>query len=528
MLSDKHLASAISNIAQRAERIIENDRVVKTYVEVGILPQVANANNQIIYGRRGTGKTHLFRYLENHLKAESKKPIVVYIDCRTLGSASEYNNKDNSLERRCFALFKDIIDNLAWTALTFIAEEAPVEAEKAMISLSQISEATQMKQSVPATKEVTERTVDKAATESSANITLSLTNPEFTVGGKKADGIDIEKTSKYTIDGGDKVHFPDLHYSLKTLTEHADAQIFLLIDEWSSLPTDIQPFLAEFIKRSFLPIAQITVKIAALEYRSNFRIQMEQGAYIGFDLGADIATHLDLDDYFVFDRNPEAITGNFAEILYRHVLNEMPEEGFERSYGIKSGADFIRTIFADSNNFQELVRASEGVIRDMLNIFTLSFFYSQRQGKEKIDKKSIIESSRQWFERDKSNSLDDSLRETLRLIVDEVIGKKRARSFLIPRELEKHEKIQRLFDARVIHFITRGYADKDNPGLRYDVFGLDYGTYVDLLTTNKKPELNFVDIDEREDEAEFIVPFDDKRSIRRIILTREILEQTVT
>lgn len=97
----------------------------------------------------------------------------------------------------------------------------------------------------------------------------------------------------------------------------------------------------------------------------------------------------------------------------------------------------------------------------------------------------MVESSRQWFERDKAQNLDPQLNQILRRIVDEVIGKKRARSFLISRELERHENIQKLFDARVIHFIKRGYADKDNPGVRYNVYSLDYGTYVDLINTTK-------------------------------------------
>jgi hypothetical protein len=307
------------------------------------------------------------------------------------------------------------------------------------------------------------------------------------------------------------------------LCDYTGAQIYFLFDEWSSLPFELQPLLAEFLKRSYLPIPQITIKIAALEYRSNFTIQQERNNHIGFELGSDISTNLDLDDYYVFDRNPEAITSNFGEMLFRHVGNELEEQYLLDTYGIKNGIDFIRTLLTDSNNFRELVRASEGVIRDMINIFTLAFFDAQRQGKDKIDKKSIVESSRQWFERDKAQNLDDKLSQILRKIVDEVIGNKKARSFLIPRELEKHENIQKLFDARVIHFIKRGYADKDNPGIRYNVFGLDYGTYVDLLTTNKKPELEFLTIEERNEIDDFIVPFDDKRSIRRIVLTEEIL-----
>ena len=112
----------------------------------------------------------------------------------------------------------------------------------------------------------------------------------------------------------------------------------------------------------------------------------------------------------------------------------------------------------------------------------------------------------------------------LRRIVDEVIGHRRARSFLLPRALEKHPMIQRLFDARVIHHMQRGYADKDNPGVRYNIYTLDYGTYVDLIGTSKQPQLTLDDM--AIDQTDIVVPFDDKRSIRRIVLTEQILDLT--
>lgn len=92
---------------------------------------------------------------------------------------------------------------------------------------------------------------------------------------------------------------------------------------------------------------------------------------------------------------------------------------------------------------------------------------------------------------------------------------------MIPRDLEKHDIIQKLFDSRVLHLIKRGYADKVNPGIRYNVYTLDFGTYVDLIQTSKEPDIDFLD-SENKDGDEFIVPFDDKRSIRRIILTEQI------
>ena len=72
--------------------------------------------------------------------------------------------------------------------------------------------------------------------------------------------------------------------------------------------------------------------------------------------------------------------------------------------------------------------------------------------------------------------------------------------------------------------MQRGYADKDNPGVRYNIYNLDYGTYVDLIGTSKEPAIDLKDENEESISCKVIVPFDDKRSIRRIILTKEVLE----
>jgi hypothetical protein len=178
-------------------------------------------------------------------------------------------------------------------------------------------------------------------------------------------------------------------------------------------------------------------------------------------------------------------------------------------------------LFTERNTCAELARASEGVIRDLINIFTQAYFNAQRRGRDSIDKKAVLVSARQWFEQDKAQYLDDQIQKVLRRIVDEVIGKRRARSFLLTRELEKHPTIQRLFDARVLHHMKRGYADKDNPGVRYNIYAIDYGAYVDLIGTSKEPEL---DLQKSREGADIVVPFDDKRSIRRIVLDASILE----
>jgi hypothetical protein len=319
-----------------------------------------------------------------------------------------------------------------------------------------------------------------------------------------------------------------IYKTLSEILDLAGTHLYILIDEWSSLPLDIQPYLAEFLKRGVLTVNQCTLKISALEYRCRFNLRQSTGI-IGFELGADISTAIDLDDYFVFDRNPSQITSIYSDILFKHISSELPIDYLKYTHMVNSGSDLMSRMFTEKKTFEELSRAAEGVIRDLINIFTKAFFDSHKRGRVNIDKKSITESARQWFEQDKSqNHLDDQLQGILQRIVTEVIGEKKARSFLLPRDLERHPVIQSLFDARVLHHLQRGYADKDNPGVRYNIYTIDYGTYVDLIGTSKQPQLNLLDITEEEDGSndrlnDLVVPFDDKRSIRRIILNESIL-----
>ena len=215
----------------------------------------------------------------------------------------------------------------------------------------------------------------------------------------------------------------------------------------------------------------------------------------------------------------QTITSAYADILFRHLSSELPE-GHLAAHGVADGDTLASRLFTERSTCAELARASEGVVRDLINIFTSAYFNALRRGRDSIDRKAISEAARQWFEQDKSRYLDDELQATLRRVVDDVIGNRKARSFLLPRELERHPIVQKLFDARVLHPMQRGYADKDNPGVRYNIYSLDYGTYVDLIGTSKQPQIGLAESGE---DPEIIVPFDDKRSIRRIILDADVL-----
>ena len=521
MLQDQDIMSAVSKILQRSERQIDEQKVVEIFVDLGILSQINNRNNQIIYGRRGTGKTHVLRVVGHKLQQSNPKDIAVYVDCRTLGSSEQFTDVALPMQQRVVALLRDLIGPVYNALLEHIVSTGGDNAQRALDSLDKL---------IPSITEVglklqeEKRSISDASSSSnelSGNIDIKLPI-DVSLGGKTTNSTNSAHSveQKFTVISSDKIVFPSISETLNEVFSLTGTHIYLLIDEWSSLPSDIQPYLAEFVKRTILPIKEFTIKIAALEYRCSFSHQTPNGN-IGFELGADISTAPDLDDYYVFDRNPERISNAYGEILLRHMSVELPDRYLRDKYNIKSGSDLGSKLFTQKPVLQELSRSCEGVIRDLINIFTKSFFDAQRRGRDTIDQKAIITGAREWFEQDKARSLSPEMNRALRRITDEVIGKRQARSFLMARDHERHPLIQRLIDARVLHQMQRGYADKDHPGIRYNIYSLDYGTYVDLLGTKKAPQ---IDLSEDKSSSDIVFPFDDKRSIRRIILDPAFLD----
>ena len=510
---------AASRILQRSERQEDLQKLIGTFVDVGVIHQLNNRNNQILYGRRGTGKTHILKVLGSEL-SEDKRNCVVYIDARTLGSTAQYSDPTIPMRQRCLALFRDILLEIHSPLLEHIFNRTPENPDVALQAVSDLGSAivepviTYVEESVSQTLEASTAEKSKLSLTAGTDRKVSL-SAEAGTDQTNRDQV----VTGYKVSTDDKVVFPNLHRHLSTALGESDTYLYILLDEWSQLPLDIQPYLAEFLKRGVLPVQRATLKIGSLEYRSRFA-SVDSLPIVGFELGADIATAPDLDEYFVFDRNPDQIINTYADVLLRHLNSELPSDYLNNKYNIRSGVDLIARMFTEKETFKELARASEGVVRDLINIFTTALFDAQRRARTSIDKSAILDAARKWFEQDKSQYLDDQLQTVLRHIVDDVIGSRRARSFLLPRTLERHPVVQRLFDARVLHHMQRGYADKDNPGLRYNIYTLDYGTYVDLMGTSKQPTLDFLEPDS---EPNLIVPFDDKRSIRRIILSEEIL-----
>ena len=102
------LNELLLKLSKRAEKY-SLDQLAASFVDVGpLFTLLSNTDNQIVFGRRGTGKTHVLSYLQNHLVSESL--CVVKIDMRIMGSSGGiYADHNTAISERATRLLCDTL-----------------------------------------------------------------------------------------------------------------------------------------------------------------------------------------------------------------------------------------------------------------------------------------------------------------------------------------------------------------------------------------------------------------------------------
>jgi hypothetical protein len=508
--------NSLLKLRKRAEKY-STDQLVKTFVDVGpLFTMLTNPDHQILYGRRGTGKTHVLRYLTSQKQKEGHCSI--NIDLRTIGSTGGiYSDDSIPLAERATRLLVDALSTIHDQILDFALEQSEqIDLSKIGPVLDSLADSIMEVQILgPVEKEDTSEEESGKTKSSSFNLSPE---PSFGIGSSQNIGNKFQSRTKSSGIEKHRVHFPSIQHDfakiIKLITPY---EIWIVLDEWAEIPLDLQPFLGDLIRRTLFPTYGITVKIGAIEHRSNFRILKSTAEYIGLEIGADV-TSLNLDEYMVFDNNEYLSIDFFKNLIFKHLKPLLPT-----SLSFKYADDFVNSTFTQTAAFEEFVRASEGVPRDAINILVQA---AMKAGSGKISINQIRSASRVWYNRDKEKAVSanpEALR-LLRWIIDEVIGNRNARAFLLRTDIDS-PLIEYLYDARVIHIIKQSIAGKDDPGVRYNVYSVDYGCYVDLINTSRAPKGLFeVETDEG---LKFVsVPQNDYRAIRRAILNLDEFEES--
>jgi hypothetical protein len=521
------LNRAFLRLSRRAEQS-DPVKLVETFVDVGpLFTMLSSGDHQILYGRRGTGKTHALAYLADQCR--KRGDLAVYIDMRTIGSTGGiYGDPNLPIAERGTRLLLDTIgaihDGLVDYALAL--DSASGNATQALTLLDRLAD--EIANSVRVVGTVQTEDTDASTSSSQSGLTGGVKlspSPAVTLEASSSDTSEQTFQRRVQRHGVEmhRVHFGAVSGLLRDLIPCLGiGRLWILIDEWSSTPLDLQPLLGDLVRRSVFPVNGITVKIGAIEQRSDFRVGLPAGDHLGIEVGADAAADINLDDFMVFGNDANRAKEFFQNLLHKHVVAELAEEGLEAE-APATPHQLVQQAFTQRNAFDEFVKAAEGVPRDAINIIAMAAMYA---GDEVISIPWLRSAARSWYQRDKEAALGDEERSLLVWIMSEVIGERQARAFMLEQgEDRRHPLIRSLYDARVLHLLRRGIAARDRPGVRFNGWGLDYGCYVDLINTVKAPRGLFEVEEDGGSDATFVdVPSDDYRSIRRAILDLEAFE----
>lgn len=327
--------------------------------------KVYGYKNQVIYGRRGTGKTHLLKALQEQLIMDTSIQVFpIYIDARKFKPLL----KNDTPLYYSLILFKEIVVELLRVAYENVE------------FLYRNSDGTNVEPELLREKQDTIRmylerfnaTFKGSIFYKLGDVAFSSSEIESVAASLK---LSIQPEAKYDIQKSSEAQTSTEEIKYISFSEMSDIvdsligdfnieRLYLLIDEWSEIPIDTQPFLSELLKRTFITL-KVTLKIAAIPNRT--RLMIDKG--LGLENGGDIFGH-DLDNRYIYELNQETTKTFFNELLFNQLslVNPSLFKGFYDEKSQRPVHNFIN-LFLANQALREILIASAGIPRDFLSIF---------------------------------------------------------------------------------------------------------------------------------------------------------------
>ncbi|NAW97695.1 ORC-CDC6 family AAA ATPase [Vibrio sp. V23_P3S9T160] len=492
-LKSEAIKTCVSGLADnvRAENI-EYESYIKLYSGTENILNINNRNNTIIYGRRGSGKTHLLKALQEKIAIDlySNKNFPIYIDIRRI--VPLLSSEQGSQEINSILIFKYLMQELAHTLILNINHICGINefdsVNDQVLKLKELDLLDKFKSiylEFDGRKFVkpTSLTVSEEEIKSLGGSAKISRNPELSA-----------KKDLQTKVSGDKkmnsyISILDITNEIENILESLSLRrITLIIDEWSEIEMSTQIYLAEILKKSFSAIP-VTLKIAAIPNRTNLGIKTEE-KFFGLEDGGDIFGY-PLDMRYVFEVNKSETRNFFNDLIYKHLYSIDPSSIDGLLKDNKTEKDKIINLFFANVAMNEILVASAGIPRDFMNLFIDSydkFLLSSGPSSKRISVKNLRSANSEWYETDKKEQIDKHPieRQLLTEIVKEVIENKKSIHFLVQEKHTKNKHMQNLIDFRVMHLRKKGYSHKDHSGTSYNVFSIDYGCYNSLNISKNK------------------------------------------
>lgn len=500
-ISRKDMIEAIKAIKLRVEKQPAGVNSLENFVQTIDFNALSASNTQIIYGRNGTGKSHLLKAFSQHCEEtyETTKVLPVYIDMRELelGPVLPSIPLDDLIIRFYRLFLTKVVEQLKKFSNKVITVsllksifggenkdriqriDQSIEKIYSILSLDNIEE--RVKEYVKKV-ELDKENTTKLAGKASMTSRLSLLKSEAQVGA----GIDISaeesEKNKETIEliynGLAIIDYNALRKELEnTISQCGATSIILLIDEWSSVGLSIQAILAEMIRKTIGESNKVFLKIVALKYFTQMSAIIDFPQRVGFQFGVDISELLDLDNLLNCDINQQEVKDFLVIVAYKHLCLELPQL---KNNSIQEFEEYLCSeLFESEQVFYEVVRASEGNPRDFLSVLLACIVAGKLGGTKKISRTSATRTAIKHFTVNKAPEIKNNpaANDLFEGIFNRVVQNGQKIFLVSANKALRDKRIQELWHYRFIHILDSSYIylDKNQTPHEYFVYSMDYG-----------------------------------------------------
>lgn len=449
MLNNKKV-KALQSLIRDSFRIRPNHN--PRYVDVeGHLDRLGSKQQQVIFGRRGSGKSCLLVHYKNDV-GKNHKILSIYVstdDIKRLG-------------------YPDVLIRL----LLQIMESIPSSKQKWR---KFIFRETDVQEHIKDLRKLLNRAETRKVQEEEKS------ESKFSGGGKyqgmnaSADRTNISgKLSEFQENKLDELerHLPDYKAAIeKELKRSKNEACFILLDDFYLIKRDKQPDVLDYVHR-LVRGTDYYLKVATIRHRTEL-IRHDQQT-IGVELNQDV-------EEINLDRTLEDLSSP-SEYLGR-ILNYMAAE---------VGLDNAKESLFNHNSFEELVIASGGVPRDFLTIFVNAIDQAIS-----VDKVQHLTATNVWkaassfsyqsklkaLRKDvnvEASKLELVFRDILKFCIEE---KKRTCFLISQDEAQKHsdmhELVLQLMDFKLIHVVEPDTSAASGRQGRFEAYTLDFSLFME-------------------------------------------------
>ncbi len=449
MLKDKKV-KALQTLIRNSFRIRPNHN--PKYIDVeGHLDRLGSKQQQVIFGRRGSGKSCLLVHYKNNV-GKNHKILSIYVstdDIKRLG-------------------YPDVLIRL----LLQIMESTPSSKQKWR---KYVFRKTDVQKHIKSLRLLLNRAETRKVQEeekSESNFSGGGGYKGFKASADRTNS--LGKLSEFQENKLDELerHLPDYKAAIeKELKKSKYESCFILIDDFYLIKRDKQPDVLDYVHR-LVRGTDYYMKIATIRHRTDL-IRHDQQT-IGIELNQDV-------EEINLDRTLEDLSSP-SEYLGR-ILNYMASE-----VGLKNAKENL----FNHNSFEELVIASGGVPRDFLTIFVNAIDQAISVNKiQHLTATNVWKAASSFSYQSKLKALRKDvnveaarLESVFRDILKFCIEEKKRTCFLISQdEAQKHndmhELVLQLMDFKLIHVVEPDTSAASGRQGRFEAYTLDFSLFME-------------------------------------------------